>query len=322
MISLYGLFILILTAETIHARGNKNDGDGVDQSSGSKDAPKKDTSLLQRTTSTTLPTTLQESSTPDQNGASLSVDSQPGKEFKSSFWMRLSSKSCPQQQSPPGSQPSPSHDSSQPDEMPLPIRVGESEVESYSEIRETDQYRDFTKEEAEYFESEYSLKKKLGEGKNGMIFLAIQKSNGMEVAYKSIINSNIRNYALESIPPSRCHIPNPPSCYKKLAVEKCMSPRPPKLLVPYEFMAQRYLSRPGHDNPYVPVVFDYYILEDRCIVVMEHLDGNWVDLSKYVDEKGQLDIKTAQDIVREIVKAMIYLKKHGILHGDFHGMFQ
>ncbi|KAH6564663.1 hypothetical protein BASA60_010214 [Batrachochytrium salamandrivorans] len=45
-------------------------GDGVDHASGSKDA----TSLPLGTTPTTLPTTLQGSNTPDQNGASAPAD--------------------------------------------------------------------------------------------------------------------------------------------------------------------------------------------------------------------------------------------------------
>ncbi|KAH6583311.1 hypothetical protein BASA61_008070 [Batrachochytrium salamandrivorans] len=78
MISLYGLFILLLTAETIHAQGDTNDGDAVDHASGPNDA----TSLPLGTTPTTLPTTLQESNTPDQSDASSSADLQPGKECK------------------------------------------------------------------------------------------------------------------------------------------------------------------------------------------------------------------------------------------------
>ncbi|KAH6566781.1 hypothetical protein BASA62_006488 [Batrachochytrium salamandrivorans] len=51
-------------------------GDGVDHASGSKDA----TSLPLGTTPTTLPTALQGSNTPDQNGASAPADLQSGKE--------------------------------------------------------------------------------------------------------------------------------------------------------------------------------------------------------------------------------------------------
>ncbi|KAH6582306.1 hypothetical protein BASA60_002069 [Batrachochytrium salamandrivorans] len=73
-----------------------------------------------------------------------------------------------------------------------------------------------------------------------------------------------------------------------------MSSRPPNPLIPYEFMLQKYLSRPGHENPYVPMALDYYILKDAFILVMEYVDENWVDLSKYVDEKGPLDIETVR----------------------------
>ncbi|KAH6590098.1 hypothetical protein BASA61_005391 [Batrachochytrium salamandrivorans] len=93
---------------------------------------------------------------------------------------------CPQQKSPPEPQPSTSYDPPQSDEMPLPIRVGKSEAESYRQGQNADQYNAFTKEETEYFELEYSRKKKLGQGSFGVVFLATKESNGMEVAYKSI----------------------------------------------------------------------------------------------------------------------------------------
>ncbi|KAH6566776.1 hypothetical protein BASA83_001590 [Batrachochytrium salamandrivorans] len=265
MISLYGLFILLLTAETIHAQGDTNDGDAVDQVSGSKDA----TSLPLGTTPTTLPTTLQESNTPDQSDASSSADLQPGNECKGGHGIREISKSCPQQQSPPGSQPSTLYDSPQPDEMPLPVRVSVLEVESYSEIWKTDQYIAFTKEETKYFESEYLFEREL----------------------------------VRSEEPS---------------VARCMSSRPPNPLIPYEFMLQKYLSRPGHENPYVPMALDHYILKDAFILVMEYVDENWVSLSRYADEKGKLDIETARDIVKEVINGMIYLKQYGIVHNDLN----
>ncbi|KAH6560810.1 hypothetical protein BASA62_010244 [Batrachochytrium salamandrivorans] len=68
-------------------QGNKNDGDGVDQASGSKDAPKQDISLLQG------------SDTPDQNGASAPVDLQPEEECKDEYWLLNLFNMCPQQQS-------------------------------------------------------------------------------------------------------------------------------------------------------------------------------------------------------------------------------
>ncbi|KAH6596938.1 hypothetical protein BASA61_003293 [Batrachochytrium salamandrivorans] len=154
-----------------NTQGNTNDGDNANQASGSKDA----TSLPLGTTPTTLPKALQESGTPDQSGASSSANFQPKKSG----------------------------------EMPLPARIGKSEIQSYSQYQDTDQYDAFTKEEARYFRSEYLFEKELGEGKSGAVFLATRKSDGKKVAYKSISKTKIREYASESSPSPICHLRNP-----------------------------------------------------------------------------------------------------------------
>ncbi|KAH6571642.1 hypothetical protein BASA60_007038 [Batrachochytrium salamandrivorans] len=274
--------------------GDTNDGDDANQAFGLKKAA----SLIQGTTSTTLPTTLQESNTPNQSGASSSADLQPEEECGSLRWLRKISRSCPQQQSPPEPQPSTSQDPPQPDKMPLPayFRVGIFKYYTYFWI--TNQYPEFTKEEAMYFKSKYSPEKKLGQGKYGAVYLAIRKSDGMEVACKSIPKSDL--------------VPKSPS------FAQCMSSRPPDLPVPYEFMLQMYLSQPGHDNPYVPGVIDYFILKDKYIVVMEYIGGKWVSLSSYLMERKHLDVSKSRDIIREIVNAMISLKQYGVLHDDIH----
>ncbi|KAH6600602.1 hypothetical protein BASA50_002167 [Batrachochytrium salamandrivorans] len=314
MISLYGLFILLLTAEAIHAQGDTNDGDDANQAFGLKKAA----SLIQGTTSTTLPTTLQESNTPNQSGASSSADLQPEEECGSLRWLRKISRSCPQQQSPPEPQPSTSQDPPQPDKMPLPayFRVGIFKYYTYFWI--TNQYPEFTKEEAMYFKSKYSPEKKLGQGKYGAVYLAIRKSDGMEVACKSIPKSDVRKYTLESTPLPICHLRNPLVGSEEPSFAQCMSSRPPDLPVPYEFMLQMYLSQPGHDNPYVPGVIDYFILKDKYIVVMEYIGGKWVSLSSYLMERKHLDVSKSRDIIREIVNAMISLKQYGVLHDDIH----
>ncbi|KAH6584916.1 hypothetical protein BASA60_000762 [Batrachochytrium salamandrivorans] len=61
-------------------------------------------------------------------------------------------------------------------------------------------------------------------------------------------------------------------CSKKQSVEQCISPRQLNLFLPYELMLQTYLSRPGYDNPYVPMTFDHYILADAFILVMEYFE--------------------------------------------------
>ncbi|KAH6581228.1 hypothetical protein BASA60_002531 [Batrachochytrium salamandrivorans] len=189
-------------------QGNTNDGDGVDvdQASGSKDAA----SLIQGTTSTTLPTTLRESNTPNQSGASSSANCQSKKDCKSGHGIRKLSKSCPHQQSHTGSQPSTSYDPSQSDEMPLPVYLGKSEAEPYRLGQKTDQYREFIASEAKYFKSEYShARRNWVKETFGTVYLATRKSDGMKVAYKSILKSNVDEYTLESFPPPRCHSPSP-----------------------------------------------------------------------------------------------------------------
>ncbi|KAH9245866.1 hypothetical protein BASA81_016623 [Batrachochytrium salamandrivorans] len=301
-----------------NTQGNTNDGDNANQASGSKDA----TSLPLGTTPTTLPKALQESGTPDQSGASSSANFQPKKVCKSGYWLRKTSKSCPQQQSQLEPQSSTSYGPPQSGEMPLPARIGKSEIQSYSQYQDTDQYDAFTKEEARYFRSEYLFEKELGEGKSGAVFLATRKSDGKKVAYKSISKTKIREYASESSPSPICHLRNPLGHSEEQSVAQCISSRPLGLLVPYEIMMQMYLSQPGHKNPYVPLVFDYIVLKYDCILVMEYFDESWVNLSKYAEERGRLDIEDARDIVRKVVDAMIYLKQYGVVHGDLNDLDQ
>ncbi|KAH6573021.1 hypothetical protein BASA62_003153 [Batrachochytrium salamandrivorans] len=322
MISLYGLFILLLTAGSIHAQGNTDDDDGANQPSGSKDVPKKDTGLPQGVHPSRLAEALQESRTPDQNGASSSVDRQPRKECKGLRWLRKTSKPCPQQQSPPEPQPFTLYGPPQSDEMSLPAIVEESEVESYKNTWGTDEYRKFTEEEARHFKSEYSPEKKLGEGGSGEVFLATRKSDGRKVAYKSIPESDVDDYALEPSPPPICHPPTPLVPSKETSVEQCMPSRPPNSLVPYEFLLHMYLSRPGYENPHVPMALDYIILEDEFILAMEYIGGSWMTLAKYLKKKRRLGIVKAQHIIREIVKVVISLKRQGVVHGDLNGMSQ
>ncbi|KAH6561568.1 hypothetical protein BASA60_011456 [Batrachochytrium salamandrivorans] len=300
-------------------QGDTDDGDGANQSSGSKDAPKKVPRLPLRVHSLRLKRPLHESNTPDQNDASSSADLQPKKVCKGGYWLRNTIKSCSQQQSPPEPQSSTLYGPPQSDEMPLPAYVGKLEAESYRRGQNTEQYNAFTKMEARYFASEYSRKRRLGEGDSGVVYLATRKSDGRRVAYKYIPKSEVDKYALESSPPHMCHLRNHLVRSDEPSVEQCMSSRPPNLFVPHEFLLQMYLSRPGHENPYVPEVFDYYILEDEYILVMEYIDEDWLTLFKYVKKKGLLDIETVSSIVKEIVNGMIYLKQYGVLHRDPNG---
>ncbi|KAH6588127.1 hypothetical protein BASA50_010881 [Batrachochytrium salamandrivorans] len=289
-------------------QGNKNDGDDDNQASGSNPNPKKVTGLLQRADSLRRARALQKTKTSDQRSAFSSVDSQPKKRRKGGYWLRNIFK------------PSTSYDPPQSDKIPFPACVGKSEVQSYNQNWEPGQYNAFIKEEDKYFKSEYLFEKILGEGYHRMVCLATRKSDGLTVVYKSIKKSKVNGYALESSPPSRCHLPNPLVLSGEPSIAQCMSSRPPNIFFPCEFAMQRYLSQPGRENPYVPKVIDYITLEDEFILVMEYLGGKWMSLISYMEEKVRLDIEDAREIVKEIVNAMKYLKRRGIVHRDLNGV--
>ncbi|KAH6562681.1 hypothetical protein BASA62_008997 [Batrachochytrium salamandrivorans] len=270
-------FVIHYAGQT--TQGNTNDGDGVDQASISKDAPKQDTDLPLRADYLSLKRPLQESNTPDQSDASSSADFQLEVVCKGGHGIRKISSPCSQQQSQsqPGSQPSTSHDSPQSDEVLLPVRVGKSEVESYRRGRDIEQYDAFTKTEAMYFKSEYSSKRKLGEGSFGMLVLMSNRSH------------------------NACHLDHRISCFPMNLHFKCTC----------HDLAVRI--------PTSPKGFDYITLENEYVVVMEYLGGKWVTLSSYLKKKIRLDVSDARDIVKEIVKAMIYLKQQGVVHRDIYG---
>ncbi|KAH6599865.1 hypothetical protein BASA50_002736 [Batrachochytrium salamandrivorans] len=122
--------------------------------------------------------------------------------------------------------------------------------------------------------------------------------------------------ASEINPPPICHLRNSLVPSEETSVAQCMSSRPPNLLLSYELLLQMYLSRPGHENPYVPTTFDYITLKKKYILVMEYFGGSWVTLFNYVEGKERPDIVDARDIIKKIVEAMIHLKQYGILHLD------
>ncbi|KAH6588815.1 hypothetical protein BASA50_010458 [Batrachochytrium salamandrivorans] len=302
MISLYGLFILLLTAEAIHAQGNTNEGDDVDHASDSKDA----TSLPLESSLLRLPTALQESNTPDQRSTSAPADLQPGKECQGGHGIRKVFSPCPQQPSQPEPLPSTSYDPHQSNEMPLPIRIKKAKEIFTVEARKLTSTMRFTEEESQVFGIRIPLERLLGQGDYGIVSLATRTSNGVKVAYKSVEKSNVDGYTLETNPPPRCHLSNPLVGSEEKSAAQCMSSRPPKLMIPYESMVQMYLSRPGRHNPYVPEVTDYIVLEDRYITVMEYVGEGWATLSSYINDNGRPDIVDAREIIKEIYGCRYY----------------
>ncbi|KAH6590783.1 hypothetical protein BASA50_009161 [Batrachochytrium salamandrivorans] len=193
------------------------------------------------------------------------------------------------------------------------------EVESYYQGWNADQYDVFVGEEIKYFGSEYFIKKKLSKGQSGMVHLAIKRSNGLKVTCKFIRKKRVEKYALESIPPPRCNLRNPLGRPKDQSAAQCMSPRPPNLYVAHELLLQMYLSRPGHENPYVLMVLDYITLQDKFMLIVDHLDESWMSLLSYMNEKKRLGIDEVRKIIKEVIHAVISLKQHGVFHKNIHG---
>ncbi|KAH6573344.1 hypothetical protein BASA61_002551 [Batrachochytrium salamandrivorans] len=190
------------------------------------------------------------------------------------------------------------------------------ESKPYLLIEENDDHLLFTEEEDKYFKSEYRSVKKLGQGSFGAVHLAIKKSTGLKVVYKLIRKGYIPFYTFESSPPSECHSTEIPALYGKYAGARCMPPRPQGLLLPFEVKVQEYLSQPGYENLYAPRVIDYIITEDAYILVMEYYGEDWMDLDGYMKTHGKFSVDKVRPIIKEVVTALISLKKLGILHGD------
>ncbi|KAH6588619.1 hypothetical protein BASA50_010580 [Batrachochytrium salamandrivorans] len=95
-----------------------------------------------------------------------------------------------------------------------------------------------------------------------------------------------------------------------------MSPRPPNLLIPIEIKIQEYLTQPGYGSPHVSRVIDYIITKEAYILVMEYSGKEWVTLDGYIKAYGKFSVDKARLIIKEVVEALVSLRKLGILHGD------
>ncbi|KAH6564862.1 hypothetical protein BASA62_007663 [Batrachochytrium salamandrivorans] len=148
--------------------------------------------------------------------------------------------------------------------------MNEEESEFYLLIQENDEYLLFFKKEDMYFKSEYRSMRKLGQGSFGAVHLAIKKSNGLKVVYKTIGKENVKLYTLKSSPSPVCHITEFSTLYGKHVSARCMPLRPQNSVLPFEIEMQKYLSQDGYGSPHVLEVIDYVVTEGAYILVMEY----------------------------------------------------
>ncbi|KAH6571989.1 hypothetical protein BASA50_009982 [Batrachochytrium salamandrivorans] len=197
-----------------------------------------------------------------------------------------------------------------------PTFMKKRKSQRYLWIQENDDYCQFFEEEDKYFKSEYRSVKKLGESEVDDVHLAIKKSNGLRVVYKTIERNFIVLYTLESSPPPECHSTEVSTLGGKHAGAGCVSPRPLNLVLPLEIKIHEYLTQPGYENTYVPRVVDYFVAKQSYILVMEYSGEDWIDLNWYMMKHGKVSVDKARPIIKEVVTALISLKSLGILHRD------
>ncbi|KAH6562162.1 hypothetical protein BASA50_010632 [Batrachochytrium salamandrivorans] len=303
MISLHGLLIFLLTAETIYAQGVTNDAGAAGQDSG----------LQLRPRSIQFFKASLGGKTPDKNSASAPADPKPDNGCMSSLWTKFKSKLCPQPQSLPTLQ-----DLSQSYKMPIPVSVGEPEITPYLKVRITKEYDDFVTGEEKYFKKTYRNQKKLSQRHQGVVYLATEKPGNSKVEYRVFQRSKTDEYALESTESSICHIRTILASSRDKLLAKCKASRPLNLLLPRELLVQAYLSRLGAENPYVQPVFNYFVLETQYILVTEPFGAKWVNLFSYLKSKVRLDVTEARVILFEVINAVLSLGKKGIIHGDIN----
>ncbi|KAH6576696.1 hypothetical protein BASA62_001288 [Batrachochytrium salamandrivorans] len=275
--------------------------------------PNKIPRLLQETNPTTPPTALQESDTSDQSDASSLADLRLEEERRNRDWLlnvfRTRTQSLPEPE-PPALPDFPRFGTTP------PVCLRGAEAELYRQNQNTDEYNAFTASEVKYLESEYSIKEVIDRGHYGVTYRAVRKSDGRSVAYKSIRKLSVSLYALESSPSLICYLRDSLVYSNKPSVEQFLPSRPSNLLIPWELAVQMHLSQPGRENPHIQKAFDYAVLEDEYVLIMELLDKQWETFSIFVDKNIRIDIEHARDITRKVVEVMVSLKKQGVVSTD------
>jgi calcium-dependent protein kinase len=129
------------------------------------------------------------------------------------------------------------------------------------------------------FEDEYIvLPQTLGSGKNGVVHLAVKKTDPMKkFAFKRL---NLVHHDKELL--------------DDIAIE-----------------VQNHVSV---DHPHIAKLYDVYETQDHIDLFVEHLDGG--ELFDRVSDKPQFSEEEASDTLSQILSALKYLHSHGIVHRD------
>ena len=127
------------------------------------------------------------------------------------------------------------------------------------------------------FNRQYRVGKVLGRGGFGTVHSATRNSDGAKVAVKEISKDVV------------------------VVMEDN---------IPLEIVLLQQVA----DVPGVVRLLDYFDVGDRFMIVMERFNG--LDLFDYISKHGTLSEKTARDIFKQVVEAVMMCKERGVLHGD------
>ncbi|MCP5108702.1 MAG: protein kinase [bacterium] len=123
----------------------------------------------------------------------------------------------------------------------------------------------------------YQVKKELGRGAMGIVYLAVDTVLEREVAIKTI-SSTIREGHLKE-----------------------------------RFIREaRAAGKLCHNN--IVTIYDFGVEEDRLFIAMEYLEGR--DLYQLISEEIPMDIKDKLEIVRQICMGLDYAHQHEVFHRD------
>ena len=152
-------------------------------------------------------------------------------------------------------------------------------------------------EERKSYEDKYELKEKLGEGGNSIVFKAVQKSTGKNVAIKKFDKNRIKDYYMSEF-------------FKAISDEE-MKPYIDSYLKEIENM--KTAEGINKDNENTIKFIEYYDYDDEFVLIMELCDEN---LAKFISKRAQLSEEEIYMILSQLNNTFRIISSKKIAHRD------
>ena len=152
-------------------------------------------------------------------------------------------------------------------------------------------------EERKSYEDKYELKEKLGEGGNSIVFKAVQKSTGKNVAIKKFDKNRIKDYYMSEF-------------FKAISDEE-MKPYIDSYLKEIENM--KTAEGINKDNENTIKFIEYYDYDDEFVLIMELCDEN---LAKFISKRAQLSEEEIYMVLSQLNNTFRIISSKNIAHRD------